>query len=64
MSKCRNVESEPSLAEELEQSMIRLYAKDKIRNAKKISFLLQKLEKSRLNLNPKLQKKAVEYMTQ
>ena len=52
------------LAEELEQSMIRLYAKDKIRNAKKISFLLQKLEKSRLNLNPKLQKKAVEYMTQ
>lgn len=51
-----------SLAEEIEQSMIDLYNKDKIKNAKKISFLLHKLEASRLNLNPKLQKKAIEYI--
>ncbi|MEK7479113.1 MAG: hypothetical protein AAB634_01075 [Patescibacteria group bacterium] len=52
----------PSLAEELEQRMLSLYEKDKIRNARKISFLLRKLEMSRLNLNPKLQKKAIQHI--
>ncbi len=62
MPKYRNIESaEPSLAEEIEQRIITLYRGDRIRNAKTISFLLRKLEMSRFNLNPKLQKKAIEY---
>lgn len=51
-----------NLAEELEERIIDLYTKDKLKNAKKIAFLLHKEETAtRFNLNPKLQKKAIDY---
>ena len=54
--------SEPSLAEVLEQRIIELYKKDKIKNTKKIAFLLHKHEMAtRFNLNPKLQTKAINH---
>ncbi|MDP3725064.1 MAG: hypothetical protein Q8R20_01175 [Nanoarchaeota archaeon] len=56
------LEETPNLVNEIEQSMIDLYRKDKIKNARKIGFLLRKLEMSRFNLNPKLQKKAIDYI--
>ncbi len=51
----------PSLAEEIEERIIDLYTKDKLKNAKKIASLLHKQEMAkRFNLNQKLQKKAIE----
>lgn len=63
ISTCRHVDIPTlSLAEELEERIIDLYKKDKLKNAKKIAFLLHKQEMAtRFNLNQKLQKKAVEY---
>lgn len=52
--------NKPSLAEELEERIIDLYKKDRLKNAKKITFLLHKQEMAiRFNLNQKLQKKAI-----
>ena len=56
-------EGELSLAEEIEQRIIELYKKDKIKNTEAISFLLKKyVMATRFNLNPKLQKKAINYL--
>ncbi len=54
--------TEFDLSRHLDDLILKFYFQDKIRNQPKISFLLKRMtEVKRYNLNPKVQKKAVDY---
>ncbi len=57
----RGDEEEDTLEKCLRDAILKLYLKDKVRNVKKLSWLVDRETKiKRLQLNPKLQKKAVD----
>ena len=56
-----NPETKEGLAPEIEKAIIKLYLENPIKNSREINFLLEKEELAKkLNLNEKIQKKAIE----